>query len=86
MGVVDPDDPRVAATTRAATTVLGVTAGAATAEQLARVATSAAVDDRDIAGIIVGDPDPADQTTGRLPQVARLTERRMPTRHARSHQ
>jgi hypothetical protein len=80
VGVVDAENPRVADTVRAATTVLGVSAGAATAEQLARVATSAAVNDRDIAGILVADPDPADQTTGRLPQVGRLGERRMPTR------
>jgi hypothetical protein len=79
---VDADNPRVAATGRAATTVVGVSAGAATAVQLARVATSAAIDDRDIAGILVADPDPADQTTGRLPEVVRLGERRMPTRTA----
>jgi capsular polysaccharide biosynthesis protein len=80
VGVVDGENPRVADTVRAATTVLAVSAGAATAEQLARVATSAAVDDRDIAGILVADPDPADQTTGRLPQVSRPAERRMPAR------
>lgn len=82
VGVVDADNPRVAATGRAATTVVGVSAGAATAVQLARVATSAAIDDRDIAGILVADPDPADQTTGRIPEVVRLGERRMPTRTA----
>jgi len=84
VGVVDGDNPRVADTVRATTTVLGVSAGAATAEQLARVATSAAVDDRDIAGILVADPDPADQTTGRIPQVGRPGERRMPTRMTRA--
>jgi capsular polysaccharide biosynthesis protein len=77
VGVVDGENPQVAVTARAATTVLAVSAGAATAEQLARVATSAAVDDRAIAGILVADPDPADQTTGRLPQVSRPAERRM---------
>jgi capsular polysaccharide biosynthesis protein len=82
IGVVDADNPRVAATARAATTVLGVSAGAATAVQLARVATSAAVDGRDISGILVADPDPADQTTGRVPDVVRLGERRIPTRTA----
>jgi hypothetical protein len=84
VGVVDGDNPRVADTLRATTTVLGVSAGAATAEQLARVATSAAVDDRDIAGILVADPDPADQTTGRIPQVGRPAERRIPTRTTRA--
>lgn len=84
VGVVDGESPKVADTMRATTTVLGVSAGAATAEQLARVATSAAVDDRDIAGILVADPDPADQTTGRMPQVGRPAERRMPRRTTRA--
>ena len=80
VAAVDRQDPRVADTMRATTTVIGVSAGAATAEQLARVATSAAADRRDIAGFLVADPDPADQTNGRMPQVARLGQRRMPTR------
>ena len=55
---------------RTTATVLGVSAGAATAEQLARVAVSAAVDGREIVGILVADPEPADNTTGRIPQLA----------------
>lgn len=82
VAVVDPAAPRVASTMRATTTLLGVSAGRATAEQLARVATSAAADGRDIAGIVVADPDPADQTTGRIPQLARTRPRRMPARMA----
>lgn len=80
VAVVDGVNPRVAGTMRATTTVLGVSAGAATAEELARVAASAAADRRDIAGILVADPDPADQSTGRLPQLARPAQRRTPTR------
>ena len=68
-----PPDPDAA-------TVLGVSAGVATAEQLARVAASAAVGGHDIIGILVADPDPADTTTGRLPQVDRPAHRRRPTR------
>ena len=64
----------------AAMTVLGVSAGTVTAEELARVAVSAATDGRDIAGILVADPDPADHTTGRLPELARPAQRRMPAR------
>ena len=78
--VVDGQTPRVAATTRATTTVLGVTSGAVTAQQLTRVAASAAGDGRDIVGILVADPQPGDPTTGRLPQVARFGQRRMPIR------
>ena len=78
--VVDGQTPRVANTLRATTTVLGVASGAVTAQQLARVAASATGDGRDITGILVADPDPDDPTTGRVPQLARLGQRRMPIR------
>lgn len=78
--VVDGKAPRVAATIRATTTILGATSGAVTARQLTRVAASAAGDGRDITGILVADPNPDDPTTGRLPQLARLGSRPMPTR------
>jgi capsular polysaccharide biosynthesis protein len=80
VAVVDGKVPRVADTMHTAATVLGVSAGAATAEQLARVAISAAMSGRDIAGILVADPDPVDRTTGRVPRPARQGLRRMPTR------
>jgi capsular polysaccharide biosynthesis protein len=80
VAVVDGQDPQVADTTRSAATVLGVSAGAVTAEQVARVAASAAAAGRDITGILVADPDPDDPTTGRLPRLARPTHRRGPTR------
>jgi capsular polysaccharide biosynthesis protein len=81
VGVVDPDKPEVAETMRGTATIIGVTAGAATADQLARVAVSAAAADRDIAGILVANPDPVDQTTGRIPQIVRLASPQiMPTR------
>jgi hypothetical protein len=78
--VVDNEAPQVADTIRTTATVLGVSAGMATAEQLARVAASAAVGGHDVTGILVADPDPADPTTGRLPQLARPSRRRRPTR------
>jgi capsular polysaccharide biosynthesis protein len=80
VAVVDAQAPRVTDTIRTTTTVLGVSAGKATAEQLARVAASAAADGRQIAGILVADPDSADHTTGRLPQLALSSHRRLPTR------
>jgi capsular polysaccharide biosynthesis protein len=80
VAVVDSQDPELPDTMRTAATVLGVSAGAATAEQLAQVAMSAALDGRDITGILVADPEPTDRTTGRLPQLARPTQRRLPTR------
>jgi hypothetical protein len=70
----------IADTAGSAATVIAVSAGAATAEQLARVAASAAVRGHDIIGILVADPDPADPTTGRLPQVSRPARARRPRR------
>jgi len=78
--VVDARAPQVAGTMRAATTVLGVSAGVVTAEQLARVAVSAASDGRGIAGILVANPYSTDHTTGRLPQPGPPTHRRTPPR------
>jgi capsular polysaccharide biosynthesis protein len=78
--VVDSRAPKMPDTIRTNATVLGVSAGATTAEQLARAAVAAAADGREIAGILVADPDPADQTTGRVPYLARPTRRRLPNR------
>jgi capsular polysaccharide biosynthesis protein len=77
VAVVDSRIPNVADAIPTDAIMLGVSAGAATAEQLARVAASAA-DGRHIASILVGDPDKADPTTGRSPQPGRRTQ--MPTR------
>ncbi len=80
VAVVDSRSPRVPGTIRTAATLLGVSAGVATADQLARVAVSAAAEDREITGILVADPDSADATTGRLPQLGRQGQRRMSAR------
>jgi len=80
VSVVDAQTPQVAGTMRTTTTVLGVSAGVATAEQLARVAASTAASGRQLAGIFVADPDSTDHTTGRLPQLARPAHRKMPRR------
>lgn len=77
--VVDGDAPRIPDTMRTDLTVLGVSASAATAEELAKVATVADADGRGIIGILVADPDAADRTTGRIPQLARV-QRIVPTR------
>jgi hypothetical protein len=79
VAVVDGQDPRVSDTLRATTTVLGVSAGAATAEQLARAAVSAVADGRDVTGILLADPDPADRTSGRVPKLTRAAQPRPPS-------
>lgn len=83
VAVVDGRNPQVPATMRTTATLLGVSAGAATADQLARVAISAVSDGREITGILVADPDSDDTTTGRLQQLVRRPPRAMPTRVTR---
>ena len=55
--VVDGRSPRIPDIMRTTATVLGVSSGVATAEQLARVAVSADADGREITGILVADPE-----------------------------
>ena len=67
--VVDDDQvPEIPDTIRTTATVIGVSAGAVTADQLARTAVAAAADSREITGILVADPDSADRTNGRIPR------------------
>jgi hypothetical protein len=80
VAVVDSGGPQMPKTLRTATTLLGVSAGVATADQLARLAASAAADGREITGILVADPDSADATTGRLPQLGPQKQHSIPTR------
>ena len=81
--VVDSREPRFSHSSRATATVLGVSAGATTAEQLARVAVGVAATGRDISGALVANPLPSDRTTGNLPQIGKPQRRRGPahTRH-----
>lgn len=80
VAVVDSRAPKMPDTMRTNATVIGVSAGAATAEQLARAAVVAASDNREITGILVADPDPDDQTTGRIPHLDRPVRHRRPSR------
>jgi len=78
--VVDSSNPRVPDTVRTRINLLGVSAGVASAEQLARAAVSAAADGRNITGILIADPEPTDRTTGSVPQLVRPAAYRLPTR------
>jgi capsular polysaccharide biosynthesis protein len=60
-----PEIPAGVATTRV--TLLCVTAGFVTPEQVARLASAGTANGDDVAGFLVADPDQADQTTGRIP-------------------
>ena len=79
VAVVDSRAPKMPDTMRTNATVIGVSAGAATAEQLARAAVVAGADGREITGILVADPDPADQTTGRIPHLGARHDAGCPT-------
>ena len=81
VAVVDSQAPQFPETMQTTTTVLGVSAGAATSDQLARAAVSANNDGREVVGILVS------QTRNRTiaPQAVcrncrRVTQRRLPTR------
>lgn len=80
VAVFDDQTPNLAHLIPTTATLLGVSAGVATAEQLARAAAGTAAGGHDIIGILVADPDPADTTTGRLPDLERPAQRRRPTR------
>lgn len=80
VSVVDERTPQVADAIPTTSTILAVTPGAATAEQLARAAASAAAERLEIQGIVVADPDNDDPTTGRVPNLARPPRRTQPTR------
>ena len=70
VAVVDGRAPQLLDPMRTNATVIGVSAGAATAEQLARAAVAATADGQEITGILVADPESTDQTTGRIPHLA----------------
>ncbi len=84
VAVADSRTPRLAAALPGSTTVLGVSAGVATAEQLARAAVSITNAGVDIAGILVADPDPADRTTGRLLPMGQPARHRTAAHHKES--
>jgi capsular polysaccharide biosynthesis protein len=63
-----------------AVTLLAVTAGSATADELARVALAADDMGHPIARVVVVDPDPFDRTTGRLLPTERAQQVPLPSR------
>jgi capsular polysaccharide biosynthesis protein len=77
--VVDRDEPQLQDVVSTTTTVVAVSAGAVTAEDLARLAVAADDADRAIDGIVVADPDPSDRTIGRVPRSVRRSGSTLPT-------
>lgn len=79
LAVLDRHEPGLKVTPTPVT-VLAVSPGSATAEELARVAVTADDAGRRIAGILVADPDSSDRTTGRLLQHERNQQVPLPIR------
>ncbi len=80
VNVVDSQDPRPRFVLDPTVSVLAVSAGTASAQQLAQVAMRSADNDHEIIGILVADPEPTDTTTGQAPQLGRPMRRATPTR------
>ncbi|TDO69663.1 capsular polysaccharide biosynthesis protein [Kribbella sp. VKM Ac-2571] len=77
--VVDRDAPHLGGSEPTTNTIIALSAGTVTAEELARLAVAAAAADRSIDGLVVTDPDPADRTIGRVSQSMRRSSSRLPT-------
>lgn len=77
--VVDGTNPQWGGELSATASLIGVSAGGATAEQLAATAMKVTGRGREVVGLLVADPDQSDRTTGRIPQLPRPVPR-MPTR------
>jgi capsular polysaccharide biosynthesis protein len=77
---VDEKAPLLPDAIRASTTLLGVSAGVVTAEQLAQAAMAAVDVGSRVAGILVANPEPGDDTTGLAPSRERQPQRGVPMR------
>ncbi|MFG1622952.1 Wzz/FepE/Etk N-terminal domain-containing protein [Kribbella sp. NPDC049227] len=77
--VVDRDAPHLVGAEHTTNTIVALSAGTVTAEELARLAVAAAADGRNIDGLVVTDPDPTDRTIGRVSQSMRRSSSRLPT-------
>jgi hypothetical protein len=77
--MVDRNAPHLTGAVRTTSTIVALSAGTVTAEELARLAVAAAADDRTIDGLVVTDPDPSDRTIGRVSQSTRRSSSRLPT-------
>jgi capsular polysaccharide biosynthesis protein len=80
LAVADREEPTLQEVPATAVTVLAISPGVGTREDLARLAV--AVDDagRRIDGIVVADPDPSDRTTGRRTLDERALQAPLPVR------
>ena len=78
--VVDQGQPELVHRSGSGVTLLAISSGAATPEDLARAAVAAYESGAPISGVIVVDPDPLDHTTGRLLLQQRSEQGPLPAR------
>ncbi|HEY3563130.1 MAG TPA: Wzz/FepE/Etk N-terminal domain-containing protein [Kribbella sp.] len=77
--LVDRDRPDLDGSEPTTRTIVALSAGTVTAEELARLAVATTAEDRTIDGLVVTDPDPSDRTIGRVAQSQRRSSSRLPT-------
>jgi capsular polysaccharide biosynthesis protein len=80
LAVVDRKEPMLRGVPVTSVTVLGISPGVATREDLARLAVAVDNGGRRIDGIVVADPDPSDRTTGRRTLDERALQTPLPVR------
>lgn len=80
LAVVDRHKPQLHALPETSATILAVSSGSATAEDLARVAVTADDAGNRISGVLVADPDSLDRTSGHLLQHERIHQPSLPRR------
>jgi capsular polysaccharide biosynthesis protein len=80
LAVVDRKEPTLRGVPVTSVTVLGISPGVATREELARLAVAVDNGGRRIDGIVVADPDPSDRTTGRRTLDERALQTPLPVR------
>ena len=80
LAVLDRDEPKLLEVPAGSVVVLALSAGSATAEQLARLAVAVDEAGERMHGVIVADPDSLDRTTGRLLQHDRVQQLPLPKR------
>jgi hypothetical protein len=80
LAVLDRQEPKLLDVPAGTVVVLALSAGSATAEELARLAVTVDEAGELISGVVVADPDNLDRTTGRLLQHDRLHQVPLPTR------
>lgn len=78
--VVDQRHPEIVKRVANGVTLLAISSGAATPDDLARTAVAAYESGAPISGVIVADPDPLDPTTGRLLLQQRTEQGPLPAR------